>query len=293
MVNTVKNKGNPSGEFEAFVEKLERQPSPSSIKVYQTQYNKIYNGIGKNIRDASVEELTGFVEGIESKNTRKNLLNVMVMVLKQTDPEKAKILYDMREALRDDITTVVQEKNEVLEKTLPSYDDMLKYVSGLTGKAFVVNFLLINFFVRNLDMDLQITTDKNTDTTKGNWLVITGINSIEYIRNEYKTARAHGAQKHHIKNKKFYQQIKTIMGDDTVKRLFDGKQVSKEIKNLTYKGLTETQILKVIVYHFTEQLDVHKLSEIERSRGTNMNLLLKNYNIRFQVPTATDDTEDD
>ena len=293
MVNTIKNKGNPSGEFEAFVEKLERTPSPSSIKGYQTQYNKIYGGIGKNISEATVEELTAFIDTIESKNTKKNLLNIMVMVKKQSNKAEADILYDLREALRDDIMVKVQEKNEVLEKTLPSYEDMLTYISGLTGKAFIVNYLFLNYYVRNKDVDVQITTDKNTDTTKGNWLVVTGVNSVEYIRNDYKTVKAHGSQTHHIKNKKFYQTVKTFMGDDTVKRLFDGKQISKEVKDLTYKELTETQFLKVLVYHFTEQLDVHTLLQIEKLRGTNMNLLLRNYNIRFQVPTFTEETEDD
>ena len=51
------------------------------------------------------------------------------------------------------------------------------------------------------------------------------------------------------------------------------------ITKMSFRGLGESNCLKIIINHYRD--NIKKLEEISRARGTNLQVLLKSYNISY------------
>jgi hypothetical protein len=106
--------------------------------------------------------------------------------------------------------------------------------------------------------------------------------SVDYIRNRYKTIGTHGAQLHTIRDKKFVSIVKDILSDRSEAKMFDIKQADKALRKYTYKGLSESEYFKILVCHLYETRQVSKLYKMGETRGTNIDVILRNYNLNYQ-----------
>ena len=157
----------------------------------------------------------------------------------------------------------------------------MKAVKKYIGKQYVINYLLTNVYVRNQDLNALVSTkDADVNIHQGNHLIISN-NKIEFVRNEYKTARKYGQLISILEDRKLVKELKEYLGKDKTKNLLDTKQIDHEVRKYTYQGLSESNYLKIILTYYTNPLNVSKLYEIQRLRGTDINVILKNYNLGY------------
>ena len=79
-------------EFNDFISKMDRPPTESTLKSYKSQYLTIRANFDKPIKQVSNKDLMEWVMAATTKagkemtiNSKKNLLNVMVMLKKQVN----------------------------------------------------------------------------------------------------------------------------------------------------------------------------------------------------------------
>ena len=148
--------------------------------------------------------------------------------------------------------------------------DLRKY------KAYIINYLLLNYFVRNKDINLTITLDVPNDTKK-NYLYLYKNNSIQYIRNDYATIETYGIQKHKIKDNKLYIScVKLLKNEREINLLKANKgryvsNIGDEIRNQTYEKLGESNYFKILC----NGADEAQLTEMCKIRGLNVIKFIK------------------
>lgn len=263
---------------------LDNPPSKSSQMAYKSQYKKIRTHFDKPLGDIPVDEIKEYLETINPMNTRKNLLNIFVMLKKAEHEEDYKDLILLRESYKEQIEKHVQEKNEELESTLPTFKELEKHIRDSNGIDYIINYILMYFYVRAKDLDLIITKEIPEDESSNYLLIDDDDKTILYHRGNYKTIKTHGIKQHIIKEKKFYNTCLSLLGSKKSFKLLPFKQADKAVRNSTYNGISEAEHVKIIVHHYFNLKNINKLIKIGESRGTNLNLILKNYNLDFQLP---------
>ena len=274
-------------EFTDFISKMDRPPTESTLKSYKSQYVTIRANFDKPIKQVSNKDLLEFIDNSKTKggkdttvNTKKNLLNVMVMVKKQVSDKEYKELHDAREKLRGDVDTQIKDKHEKMDlDSMVKYDDLLKYLNVQNNTSYIINYLLLYYCVRNRDLDLTISEYSGEIPDSGNHLLIDK-DKIIFVRNDYKTFSTHGQLKFDINGKTFVKTVKNMydVGDT---KLLKTKALDKQIRLYTLKGLSETEICKIVVHHFLMNNKYSEVFEISKRRGTSIDTLLQNYNFKY------------
>ena len=276
----------PTEEFESYLSSLEKPLAEKSAKMYLNQYKQIYKVIKQELTPLDIVDVKKYLDSVENMNTRKNHLNIFIM-LKKTIPEDYAELYELRNTLKGSIETALQEKNVDLCERLPDYKELTDFAKKQTGRAYLVNYILLNYGVRSQDLDTIITKEDNNNK-KDNYLILMDNDSVDYIRNRYKTIGTHGAQLHTIRDKKFVSIVKDILSDRNSVKMFEIKQADKALRKYTYKGLSESEYFKILVCHLYETKQVSKLYKMGETRGTNIDVILRNYNLNYQ-PEITEE----
>ena len=181
---------------------------------------------------------------------------------------------------------MVQAKNVALQSSLPSYEKIQEYTDMLydTGRwtDFVINYLLINYQVRNQDLVFDIVRFKrDTQDTDRNFMWVSN-KKVVYTRNQYNTADTYGKKTITITDPKLVVAMKRILAHqkyDEAKGVFIPtlSQVGYYIKKATYDQIGEGAYMKIVVNKFRNNLD--KIKEISENRGTDINTILTNYDI--------------
>jgi hypothetical protein len=280
MPRVKKTKLNESEERNQFLKSIESK-SQGSQRQYLSQYDNLYTAFETDLSELDYDTIINYLnENFDNPNTKKNYVNIFIL-LQTEDNELRTDLVKYRETLREKTDTKLKEKNAELNVVLPPYDDLMNAVKKYIGKQYIINYLLTNVYVRNQDLNALVSTkDADIDIHTGNHLILSN-NKIEFVRNDYKTHRKYGQLVRLLSDKKLVKEVKEYLGKDKTKRLLDSKQIDHEIKKYTYQGLSESEYLKVILRHYTNPLNVTKLYEIQNSRGTDINVILKNYNLGY------------
>jgi hypothetical protein len=267
---------------------LDKPVTAGTQKAYRSQYLTIRANFDKPLFEVSNSEFLDYLNSATTKggkdlstNTKKNLLNIMTMVKKQIDEDQYKELYELREKLREDVSTELKAKHENLDTdTIVKYDELVQYLKLQTHASYVINYILLHYCTRNRDLNVTIDELKDEIPNEGNWLLIAA-DKVKFIRNDYKTYNTYGQLSFDITQKLFAKYVKQLFkrGDT---RLLKSKGLDKEIRNYTMKGLSETQICKTVVYHFLTNNRYSEVLEISKRRGTSLEALLQNYNVHFK-----------
>jgi len=274
-------------ELEKYTASLQDK-SKNTIRTYVSNYIRMRKHFDKDISDIPNGDLIAHIDEQTSYNTKNGFLTMCIQVKRMNDIDITDLL-DYREINRVNLDSANQRKNEVLQDVLPDYGTLVDYTERLfdTGdyEAFVVNFLLLNYNTRNLDLDFDIVTklddalDANT-----NYIVIMPKYNL-FIRNRYKTASSYGAKSHKIIDDKFmfaikkiYQTLKKRDSPDYINPIVPNKKtIGYRIQSLTYKKLGEGNYVKICINHFRDDLD--ELKRISENRGTGLLGLVKDYDI--------------
>lgn len=271
-------------EYDKFMKSVEDK-STATQKQYRIQYNKLYKLLDKPVNETSENKILEIVKEQSNVNNQQALLNIGLVVRKLYGLSVKK-LEDFREKNKKTITADIKKKNVELKETLPSYDDLIQYTEILWESSewtdYIINYLLINYQVRNEDLDFTIIKRKKdaNDTTKNYIWLQSG--KVTYIRNRYKTDKTYKKKVNVITNKQFITAIRRVLGcqDSELKcGIFipNKSSIAYYIIKATYKQLGEGKYVKIIINHFRKNLD--KLKEISENRGTSLNEILKSYDI--------------
>ena len=260
------------------------EKSKNTIKTYNNAYKKLHEDLEqKDIHTCTSKEIFDKLDKYESPNTKQSLLNTAIGVWKiynlDTDD-----LVAYREDLAKSIKQSIKTKNAALQEHLPSYADLVKHTKECydSGKfvEYIVNFLLLNFQVRNMDLNFKIISQLvNADDPELNYMVPMKT-KVYYVRNKYKTAETYGPKQVVITDPEFITAIKRIQGmnkDGHNVIIPNENTIAYRIQSLSYQNLGEGAIFKIVVNHFRNDLD--ELKRISMNRGTDIGTILANYDI--------------
>ena len=258
--------------------------SANTIKAYITQYNKLYKLLGKDIGETSQKKLMETVKDIDNPNSRQALLNIGILIRTGKSLD-IKDLIKYRDSLKEDIKSAQKKNNTTLSETLPSYEELEEYTESLKGKNdlnFIINYLLMNYNVRNEDLHFKlITRKKEAKDTNFNYIWLSP-KKVEYIRNVYKTVNnkgdIYGQKLDIITDKPFMSAVRRLIKDNWEAPAME--QMPYIIKKATLLGIGEGNYNKIIVNKFRDNID--KLKQISKNRGTSLNTLLDSYDIANQ-----------
>jgi hypothetical protein len=275
-------------EFNEFIMNMNRPVTAGTMKAYRSQYLIIRSNFDKPLIEVSNKEFTEYLDNATTKagkpltiNTQKNLMNTMVMVKKQVNEKEYKELYEMREKLRENINSELKEKHENLDTdNMIKYDELVQYLKLQTNTSYIINYILLYYCTRNRDLNLTIDERKDKIPDTGNWLLIDK-DKVIFARNDYKTYNTYGQLVFNITNKTFIKYAKQLYKKGDTKLL---KSISfdKEIRGYTMRGLSETDICKIVVYHFLTNNRYSEVLEISKRRGSSLEALLQNYNFHYK-----------
>jgi archaellin len=276
-------------ELENYIVSMEGK-AKNTIKTYVSNYNRLRKHFDKDIVDVPNMELIDHIASLESSNTKNGFVTIAIQI-KRLAGKSIIDLNDYRDTLRTNLTMEIKKKNEVLQNILPNYSDIVAYTEGLFDIGqhpdYIINFLLINYNVRNLDLDFQITTKIGDATNEEiNYMVLMP-NKCMYIRNRYKTSKSYGSKTHKITDERFnfavrkvYQSIKKSDTDEYINPIIPNPAtVGYRVQSATFKALGEGAYAKICIHHFRDDLDT--LKRICDNRGTNISTLITDYDIHL------------
>tara|TARA_R110002153_G_scaffold9888_1_gene39998 strand:+ start:214 stop:975 length:762 start_codon:yes stop_codon:yes gene_type:complete len=225
-------------------------------------------------------------------NSIKTFITIIIRIKRNANVSVDDLISYRNGKLSKQIDKYDSDKKVELNETLPSYDEIKKYMNTLLNedkfRDYIINYLLINYGVRNIDIDVLITTDKSVtlkrNIAKENYLYVTP-RYIIYQRNNYKTSSVYGRKSYKIVNLSFRNAVSILLANRKESRLlFDGdtyndKQIGNIILNATYNKLGETSYFKILIKHYNNFSNIDMIRFLSQSRGTDINTVFKYYNI--------------
>jgi hypothetical protein len=244
---------------------------------YVSKYKKAQSfGINHVMSDGTIINKLDTID--DKPNNILAYLNVMLSIKKYLGMDVIQ-LKSKRSSLLETYNKELSYTNKNNLKTdLPTISDLVKYTEELYNdqkwKYYIINYLLLMVSCRNKDLDCIVTKIAPTDNKK-NYLYLTS-NTVEFIRNDYKTAYKYGTKTHVCDNKGFVYAVKQFLGNNEQRRLLtdhNTTNISKYVSIATYQGIGSGRYNKIAV----READLNRLIQIGNNRGTSTNVLLDNY----------------
>lgn len=259
-----------------------RALTPPTISMYKKAYDKLYTNLGKIlIRESSQDEIIESINEISKSISQKYLyVNIVIMIynLKKLNDTK---LQKFRDNLREQRTKHIEKTNSEKAEILPSYDELKKFVNDLFKqqkyREYIINFLMFKFGLRNLDLNLFITDNKEDINDTENFIFVKKT-EIDLIINNYKTYKTYGQKKIKIRLKPFTVACNNLMGE----MLIPVEPISqgKYIQRVTMDEIGEGNIFKILIKHcLTMKNPLNEIKKIATTRGTDVNTVIEYYNI--------------
>ena len=295
-------------KFEQYVNNKKDTLSKNTISTYSQLYRKMFNHFGKEPVDIDEDILIDGIKNdiqtdkgqiITNPNTLTSLFNTVIIVKKEFDLPITKLL-KAKENLLGDIYNHREEQKIIKANKLPSYKDIKRHLKKQSDEdnhvGYIINFIMQNFFTRNKDLDIHITTSlKLAKDLEKNYLIIRNWDII-YIKNVYKTAKTYGSMKFVFRDRKMTYAIQKFIEsqpenpEQTEWTLIqnangfplDESSQAKFIRKYTLNGMSESDIFKIRVNEFEKNGDLKGLMEASRRRGTNLSTLIKNYSLTMK-----------
>jgi len=261
----------------------------ASKKTYRNNYYKIYEKLQKLIKEANENDLWTIIQTITPNlNSRLTYLNIPIMIkLHYNYP--INYLSQIRDGLMLEREQTQKEPIEILD--LPPYSVINNYIDDLylqNKQKYIINYLIFHYGVRNKDADVFITTkdDIKDFDNELNYLVVKN-NEIEWIRNDYKTSRTYGQQRHKIKNQQFIDAVKSLRLNTFLLSLTNkplaltslNNTITRMLYKHNLKNLSEADYFKVNVNHLQSKPNsFSKIIQLGQQRGTDPKTIEAYYN---------------
>lgn len=276
-------------ELEQFIN-FNKDKSPKTKGTYERMYRKlsiILNGDVGNLSEDKIIELVN--NEVDNINTIQSLLNIAVLIKKMKNMKFEKIQAERKKNINK-VELHTKNQNDKKKQIYPSLQELKDYTEYLFNNSkwtdYIINYLLLNNYVRNKDLDFIITLRKKDTTNKEKnyiWLDNRYKKAL-YIRRDYKTADTYGEKQSVIKDDKFITALRRIVAHQKHKEN-DGVFIPNEnalgyyIQKATFQELGEGNYLKIIINHHLKNENPHILKEISKERGTDIQTLISNYSV--------------
>ena len=259
--------------------------SETTKKDYMKKLRKIYSVLGKEILKSSNETIiTKLTDAFENVSSRYAYLNVPIIVKLHYDYD-TKTLIDYRDALkiqRDGHTESKKSDNSVVYYDMKCINRDIERISQTTDyNKFVINYLLYTYGVRNKDLNVFITNDKNKLNSTDNFLFV-GSKSVKWIINDYKTKATYGTKEIIIKNPDFLRVMKLIPNNSYLLS-YEGKRIENSsldrfIKARTLHNLSEGEVFKQILHDIRNKNNLEDVKkQFSKWRGTDIDTINQYY----------------
>ena len=259
--------------------------SKATIKTYTAMYKKLRNMLEKDIAEASQKKICDTAMSETNRNSSQGLINIGLMVRKM-EGLKINELEAQRKKNQIALAEHVKKKNQQIGDSLPSLQELEDYTDYLyehgTWKEYIINYLLINYQVRNKDLVFEIVKRKKDANEKDkNYMWLRG-RVVTYIRRNYKTSNVYGERVHKITDPKFVTAIRRIIGlqnigEDAGTFIPTESQAGYYIQKMSYKSLGEGNYCKIVID--ANRSNLQKIREISENRGTSLSELIHSYDI--------------
>ena len=290
-------------ELSEFIEIMKKEKrAERTLKAYNERYEMmIRSGLfNKPISKTGDKKIIERIQKItDNLNTQIALISLATLLKRHIKGVESELLQNtMMEWSVKIKKKSFEKKQEKIEGGLPTREELLVDLEELykkqDWKAYIVNWLFMYKFVRNLDLDLIITTDKEVINDNDNFLYYNG-KKVKYIRNNYKTVKTYGSKTDKITDDKFINAVKEYLGMVRRQRYLlenrrTGDRVSKVSRNkyiyrLSLRSLGEVNLFKINVLSLKD--DPNKLKKMSHSRGTALDTIYSEYNIDVNVEGNT------
>tara|TARA_R110001632_G_scaffold92619_1_gene197770 strand:- start:132 stop:881 length:750 start_codon:yes stop_codon:yes gene_type:complete len=227
--------------------------------------------------DEEVDRVKEYIEKGTTHNVKLSLLNLVIVLRREagkaTDELKKLRTSLAAKGLKENIK-IMNEKGA----SLPSKDEVASQMNMLFArqkyKAFIINYLMFHYGVRNLDLDLVIVKGRSRLPAEGNYIkFISSKGQVTYVRRAYKTVKTYGEQTHVITDKKFIASLKALEAGP----LLSGTQIHNDIGRNSI--LNEGDMFKMLVDAAYKKEDTAEINRLSESRGTAITTIKSNYNV--------------
>jgi len=263
-----------------YIDSVEKNISEQTKKTY----TQISNNLPFSVLISQPTIIKKLNELYPNPNTKSLYLNMIILVRRKNQEPTDKLI-KYRNSLRDDIIKIRKDKMSQTKSTLPSYADIMMRLNELGGIRYLINYLFINYGLRNKDVNLKIVTKLPKEKEDENYLVL-GKKHVKLDINDYKTDKTFGNKQIIITDKKFIDELKSLKLNDgdylLAKKNGEKLKLSsfnEKIISLSIDKLGEAKIFKILIGHLLDKKDFNKIEELVGSRGTSMTTILKSYNI--------------
>ena len=288
-----------NNEMDFTIDARKESLNPKTITNYKNSYKRLRGLTGKDIKDMTEDEIKETITNAVNKTDPKKLdqplpitmkqtlLNIAI-VIRQVYNKPVEELIHFRTQGKGDLLVEVVEKNKGLKETLPSVKDLVDYTEKLYKEEkwvkYIINYILITFGTRNMDLNVIITTNDKQVNYTDNWLVIRK-SSIRYMRYIFKTADKYDCRENEIKSEKFIHAVKQVLGDKESTPLLttaDGERIkevnlNKYISRATLNELGQTKYFKILL-----NKDKANIERLSANRGTALTTLIEHYDLDFE-----------
>jgi len=259
--------------------------SLNTIRSYSQQYNKLHKLLGKDIAGVSQAIIISKIADLPNVNSRQAALNIAIAIHRLAGQEVDRLL-DRRDKNKIHLREAVKDTNLKLQGSLPSYEKLVDFTNNLfeigNWKDYIINWLILNYQVRNCDLNFDIVTRKLDATDKTKNYIWLSHRKVVYIRNVYKTSATYGTKTCIITDPNFIVAVKRVKshqkyGENQGTFIPNSNQVGYYVLNATLDKMGEGNMFKTVVNHF--RTDLQKIKEISENRGSSIGVILSNYDI--------------
>jgi len=276
-------------ELEEFIN-FNKDKSQKTKGTYERMYRKLSIILNEDVGNLSEDKIIELVNNeVDNINTIQSLLNIAVLIKKMKNMKFEKLQAERKKNINK-VELHTKNQNDKKKQIYPSLQELKDYTEYLFNNSkwtdYVINYLLLNNYVRNKDLDFIITLRKKDTTNKEKnyiWLDNRYRKAV-YIRRDYKTMDTYGEKQSIIKDDKFITALRRIVAHQKYKEN-DGVFIPNEnalgyyIQKATFQELGEGNYLKIIINHHLKNENPHILKEISKERGTDIQTLISNYSV--------------
>jgi len=218
---------------------------------------------------------------IEKASSRLDLLNLVIVLRTIQQLPTDKLKQYRTELSKERLNNQVSKMSDLKDKLI-SLDEFQKeliklYENGEWAK-FIVNYLMMTYGTRNMDVDVNIVKSKKDATDDNQNFLILSKDKVTWIRNKYKTVKTFGQQTHEITDPEFVRAVKK----QGVGKLFTEGQLSNSIRKLLIDKMNEARIFKMVIDDAYDKKDTVRINELSKSRGTSISTIKSFYNVNAE-----------
>lgn len=225
-------------------------------------------------------------------NSKIDYLRLYTYLLQYNNKPISKIDKQIDKYIKINNDNKAKTNQNLIDNSQMTFDKLNDLLESLTGQAYLLYYIIVNFNVRNQDLLIEYTNKKKLinevlkDKVNKN-IIYKSNNEYIYIRNDYKTKSQYGLKKHIITNPKFIGILEDFpinepLFKNRTGRGYKNNEISNFVKSIGNQyiknsNLSQQLIYKIINNHYENNNDHQKILEIAKNRGHSLDTQKNSY----------------